>query len=54
VAGIDGINTAFIKRYWHIFKVPYAAKAFEKKELTHSFKTAIIKLIPKKGEGRNI
>ncbi len=56
-AGIDGINTAFIKRYWHIFKVPqlkYAAKAFEKKELTHSFKTAIIKLIPKKGDGRNI
>jgi hypothetical protein len=51
-AGIDGINTAFIKRYWHIFKIPllkYAAKAFEKKELTHSFKTAIFKLIPKKG-----
>jgi hypothetical protein len=45
-AGIDGINTAFIKRYWYIFKTPlsrYASKAFEKGTLTHSFKTAIIK-----------
>ncbi len=56
-AGIDGINTAFIKRYWHIFKTPltrYASKAFEKGTLTHSFKTAIIKLISKKGDGRSI
>jgi hypothetical protein len=51
-AGIDGLNTAFIKKYWYIFKTPlarYASKAFEKGTLTHSFKTAIIKLIPKKG-----
>jgi hypothetical protein len=51
-AGIDGINTGFIKRYWYIFKAPllkYAAKVYEKKTLTQSFKTAIIKLILKKG-----
>jgi hypothetical protein len=56
-AGIDGINTAFIKRYWYIFKAPllkYAAKVFEKKTLTQSFKTAIIKLIPKKGDSMSI
>jgi len=56
-AGIDGINTAFIKRYWYIFRAPlvkYAAKAFNRKALMHSFKTAIIKLIPKKGDGTNI
>ncbi len=56
-AGIDGINTAFIRRYWYIFKTPlvkYASKVFEKRTLTHSFKTAIIKLIPKKGDIRSI
>ncbi len=51
-AGIDGISTKFIKRYWDIFRVPlfkYARTVFEKGNLTRTFKTAIIKLIPKKG-----
>jgi hypothetical protein len=48
-AGIDGISTKFIKRFWHIFRIPllkYSWCAFRNGQLTQSFKTAIIKLIP--------
>jgi hypothetical protein len=51
-AGIDGISTKFIKRYWDIFREPlfkYARTVFAKGNLTRTFRTAIIKLIPKKG-----
>jgi hypothetical protein len=56
-AGLDGINTKFIRRYWSIFRAPlkrYADTVFLKGILTHSFKTAIIKLIPKKGAPADI
>jgi hypothetical protein len=46
-AGIDGISTAFIKRFWYIFRAPllkYANTAFTRGTLTQNFKTAIIKL----------
>jgi hypothetical protein len=56
-AGIDGISLKFIKRYWHVFRVPlkkYADKAFVNGRLTHNFRTALIKLIPKKGSSSDI
>jgi hypothetical protein len=56
-AGIDGISTKFIKRFWFIFRYPlyrYARVAFRKGALTQSFKSAIIKLIPKKGSAKDI
>ncbi len=56
-AGIDGISTKFIKRYWEFFREPlykYAKSVFVKGRLTRSFKTAIIKLIPKKGLAKDI
>jgi hypothetical protein len=49
---IDGINTKFIKKFWYIFNIPllrYAQRCFDKGELTRSFRTAILKMIPKKG-----
>jgi len=56
-AGIDGISTKFISRYWELFKYPlhkYALRCFEKGMLTQSFKSAMVKLIPKKGDGHDI
>jgi hypothetical protein len=56
-AGIDGYSTKFIKRFWFLLKKPllnYTAEVFRKKRLTSSFKTAVIKLIPKKGNAADI
>jgi hypothetical protein len=50
--GSNGISNKFIKRYWNFFKYPllkYANYAFTTGRLTNSFRTADIKLIPKKG-----
>jgi hypothetical protein len=50
--GPNGISNKFIKRYWEFFKYPllkYANFAFTSGNLTNSFRTADIKLIPKKG-----
>jgi len=55
--GIDGINTKFIKRFWFIFKHPlhkYAITVFRKGRLTQSFKSAMIRIIPKKGDATDI
>ncbi len=55
--GIDGLSNAFIKKYWHYFRIPllkYANTCFEKKILTSNFRAAAIKLIPKKGDITNI
>jgi hypothetical protein len=55
--GIDGINTRFIKQYWNFFGTPllrYAERCFENGTLTRSFRTAIFKLIPKKGDCTDI
>jgi hypothetical protein len=50
--GIDGLSNAFIKQYWLYFRRPlfnYSLCCLEKGNLTHAFRTAAIKLIPKKG-----
>jgi hypothetical protein len=56
-AGLDGLSTKFIQRYWNYFRKPlhkYARTVFRKGTLTVSFRSSIIKLIPKKGDARDI
>jgi hypothetical protein len=55
--GIDGFSNAFIKKYWQFFRLPllnYALECFRKKKLTANFRSASIKLIPKKGDNSNL
>jgi hypothetical protein len=55
--GIDGISNRFIKRFWHILRTPlhrYALDCFEKGELSTNFRTAKIRLIPKKTDSSTI
>jgi len=50
--GIDGVSNRFIAKYWQFFREPlhrYATKCIENGRLTETFRTAIIRLIPKKG-----
>jgi hypothetical protein len=52
-AGMDGINNCFIKKFWHLLRIPlhrYITYCHERGSLTQSFRTASIKLIPKKGD----
>ena len=52
-AGPDGISNNFIKKFWPLLRVPlskYANYCFETGNLSQSFLTASIKLIPKKGD----
>ena len=56
-SGQDGLNTRFIKQNWPVFRVPlfkYAVTCFNKGELSHSFRSAVVRLIPKKGDARKI
>jgi hypothetical protein len=51
--GIDGISNKFIQHFWCFFRVPlykYAICSYETGTLTDSFRTAKIRLIPKKGD----
>jgi exonuclease III len=51
--GPDGVSNKFIIRFWKFFRYPllkYANACFEKGVLTDTFRTACIKLIPKKGD----
>jgi Reverse transcriptase (RNA-dependent DNA polymerase) len=51
--GLDGFNNRFIKSHWKFFRVPllnYTKCCIEKGTLTQNFKTAKIRLIPKKGD----
>jgi exonuclease III len=55
--GIDGFSNRFIDTFWHYFRVPllnYANCCFEKERLTDNFRTAKIRLIPKKGDKTRI
>jgi hypothetical protein len=55
--GADGINNRVLKKFWYLFKAPlhaYATYIFEGGNLTHSFRSASIKLIPKKGDLKKI
>jgi hypothetical protein len=57
VGGMDGIGNQFLKKFWVYFRIPlynYAKCCFEKGQLTSSFKSAAIRLIPKKGDCSNI
>ncbi len=52
-AGMDGINNCFIKKFWHLLRLPlhrYITLCHNEGTLTQSFRTASIKLIPKKGD----
>jgi hypothetical protein len=56
-AGLDGISSRFVYQFWDIFKKPllrYANCVFDKGRLTQSFKSALVKLIPKKGNATDI
>ena len=51
--GIDGINNRFIKKFWSYFRIPlydYVSVCMRKGSLTGTFSTALIRLIPKKGD----
>jgi hypothetical protein len=51
--GMDGLSNCFIKKYWLYFRTPlhnYLKTVLEKRQLTPSFRTGLIKLIPKKGD----
>jgi hypothetical protein len=50
---IDGFSNMFIKQYWRYFRIPlykYALCCYNKGSLTTNFRSAAIKLIPKKGD----
>jgi Reverse transcriptase (RNA-dependent DNA polymerase) len=54
--GPDGISNSFIKKFWHFLRIPlfnYAKFGVENGILSPSFKTAAIRLIPKKGDLTN-
>ena len=56
-AGIDGLSTRFIAKFWNFFYKPlfnYANCCFRKGKLTDTFKSATIRLIPQKGDVTNI
>jgi hypothetical protein len=51
--GLDGISTKFLKKYWVYIRLSlfrYTTYCFESGNLTQSFNSAGIKLIPKKGD----
>ncbi len=51
--GIDSISNRFVKKFWHVFRIPlfnYARYCFNKGILTENFRCAKIRLIPKKGD----
>jgi hypothetical protein len=55
--GIDGISTLFLKKFWKFFRVPlfkYMQHVFETGNLTQSFNSAVIRLIPKKGDTKQL
>jgi hypothetical protein len=50
--GIDGVSNRFIFKYWNLLRGPlhrYAVACIDKGSLTDTFRTAVIRLIPKKG-----
>jgi exonuclease III len=55
--GTDGISNKFIEKFWPFLRIPlyrYAQCCYEKGKLTQQFKTAKIRLIPKKGDKKKI
>jgi len=55
--GADGISNRFIKHFWNFFKVPLlklTRECYRSNEIPLFFRTANIKLIPKKGDSSKI
>ena len=55
--GVDGLDNRFIQKFWVWLRQPlkrYSDCCMQKGSLTPPFKSAIIKLIPKKGDGTKI
>jgi hypothetical protein len=55
--GIDGVSNRFISRFWEFYRVPlykYAMCCFNTGSLTENFRSAKIRLIPKKGDLTNL
>jgi Reverse transcriptase (RNA-dependent DNA polymerase) len=55
--GLDGFNNTFIDKFWKFFRVPllrYFNCCNSKGRLTNNFRTAKIRLIPKKGDKTKI
>ncbi len=51
--GIDGVSNRFMVKFWKYFREPlfrYATTCINNGKLTDTFRTAIIRLIPKKGD----
>ena len=51
--GIDGIGNRFIKKFWQFFRIPlieYLNVCNARGTMTETFRTALIRLIPKKGD----
>ncbi len=51
--GVDGFSYRFISEFWNYFRIPLfncASEGLENSALPDFFRTAIIKLIPKKGD----
>jgi hypothetical protein len=56
-AGMDRLSNCFIKNFWHFLRVPvhrYATFCVANGALTHTFRTAKIRIIPKKGDTTKI
>jgi hypothetical protein len=55
--GLDGISAKFLKKFWFLFRQPllkYVSHCFNTGNLSQSFSSAGIKLIPKKGDTKQI
>ncbi len=51
--GGDGISNRFILKNWNLLRVPlfkYAITCYDKGSLTNNFRSANVRLIPKKGD----
>ena len=51
--GPDGLSANFVQKFWKFLRVPlwrYALCSFERGELSPTFRTASVRLIPKKGD----
>jgi hypothetical protein len=54
---IEGIGNRFIKKFWSFFRIPlleYISVCNNRGTLTETFRTALIRLIPKKGDVSHI
>jgi hypothetical protein len=52
-AGADGVSNAYVKKLWNFFRVQLLNNinvCFTNKSLRDNFRTANMKLIPKKGD----